>query len=123
MEQYPNLFGMVRFRRIQNDGNELQLRTCPDKRCDTAVPVCAKGRNHWGGRGALECRCVGEDMEFPFVRFRKEVDYERQVVEWLAWMRGQCYGLGDKLHLDYFVVSVQFDRVWFVDRHEYFACD
>lgn len=47
--------------------------------------------------------------------------YVRQFVEWLVWMRTQEEALADKPNLEYFVVSPQFDGLWFVDRHDHWS--
>lgn len=83
----------------------------------------AKRWNHFGAHGTLECRCVGEGANLQFLRCREEVDYERQLVELLAWTREQAEGLFDKLQLDYFILSSRFDSVWLIDLHKHWGCD
>lgn len=108
---------------MQTDRNELQVQGRLSERCDTVVAGWAKRWNHYGRRSALSCHCVGEETDLPFIKYREEVDYERWLVNLLPWMSRQGDGLGDKSHLNYFFVSVQFDRVWFVDHHKYWAHD
>lgn len=49
--------------------------------------------------------------------------YERRLVELLEWRRGQGDSLSNRLHLDHFVLSTQFDHMWFAYHHEYSAPD
>lgn len=86
--------------------------------CDTIVSTWARLCNHWGGRSALDCGCVGEEMDTSFVWCREEVDYERQMVKLSPCMHKIADSLGDKPHLDNIVVSLQLGSVWFVNGHE-----
>lgn len=108
---------------MRTNCNKLQVRDRPGESRDTAVEGWAKHWNDLGGRGALDCRCVGKEMVLPFVQCREDVDYEHLLVEPPAWMPEQADGLGDKPHPDYFFVSLEFDRVCFIDRHEYLTRD
>lgn len=38
-------------------------------------------------------------------------------------MPEQADGVGDKPHLDYYVLSYRFDSAWFGDHHEYWPCE
>lgn len=51
----------------------------------------------------------------------EKVDYDRQLVNLLAWMHEQAEVVGDKPHEDDFLDSSQFDCVWFVDHFEFLA--
>lgn len=100
MNRYSNFFDVVCFRRMHTDGNKLKLQDLLRERCKTDVADWVKGWIHWGGCSALDCRCVGKEMNLTFMQCREEVDYELQLVELLAWMRGRANSLGDKTHLD-----------------------
>lgn len=86
--------------------------------CGMAVAAWAKRWNHWGGLGALECRCVGKGTYQQFMRYHEEMDYDFWLVDLLAWMGKWADGHGDKLHLDYFFVSSQSSSMSLVDFQE-----
>lgn len=120
---YSNFFHVVLLPRMWRDGNALQMREGPGLSPNTAFAGWAKRWNHWGGRGTLDYRGVGEETDSPFARCCGEVYYVQQLVEMIAWICEQVERLGEKYHLDYLVVSRQFDCVWFVDHQEYWARD
>lgn len=62
-------------------------------------------------------------MDLLFVHCREKMDYECQLVEWLACMREKGNGLVDTTHLDYLVVSSRFDSGGLVSSHSYWAQD
>lgn len=41
----------------------------------------------------------------------------------MAWLHDQKEDIADKPNLEYFVVALQFDGLWFLDCHKYWACD
>lgn len=89
MNLYPTSFDVVRFRHMHTACNQLQGRGHLGKLRNKAVGGWAKRWNHYGDRGALDCRCVGEETDSLFVQCRQEVDYENRLVALLAWMRGK----------------------------------
>lgn len=123
LEWYLSHFDIALIRWIQTDGNECQVRGQLRERRDTVVARSSKSINQRGGRIALSCRSVGEEMDYTFVGCREEVDYECEPVKVLARMQGKGDSLCDKLHLDSFLVYVQFDRMRFIDCHIYWATD
>lgn len=91
------------------DKNKLQERDSLSECFYTAFPGWTKRRNHWIGCCALSCRCIVKETYSPFVRCRKEGDYERRLFQFLACMRDQGDRLADKPNLGNFVLSLRFD--------------
>lgn len=123
LKQYPKFFDVARFHHMRIDGNEFPVQDCLCRRCDTAVVERVKCWNHWGSLGAFSCHRVGKETDSPLVRCRKEVYYERRLVDLLSWMLKHGDSLANKPNLEYFVWSAPFVGVWFVDLHEYWGYD
>lgn len=107
------------------DGKVLQVQDLLNERIETAGSECSKRCKHWSNHSALIFRCVGKKTHLLSERCLEEVYCERQLVELLARMHEQEDGLSDKPNLEYFLVLLLFDGLWFVALHEYWAhyCD
>lgn len=51
------------------------------------------------------------------------MDYEQRPVQLMAVISDQEDDLADKPGLEYFLVSLQFNELWFADHHGYYACE
>lgn len=63
IDRYPTFFHMVHVCRMQGGDNEFQVWDCPGKPRNTAVASYIKSCNHWCGCDALDCCCVGIQMD------------------------------------------------------------
>lgn len=71
---------------MRTGGNAFEMRDHLSECRETSVAGCSKHWNRWGRHSALSCRCVGKEADWRFVRFREELDYQQQLVEWLVQM-------------------------------------
>lgn len=102
---------------MRADGNDLQVWEPLGESCGTAVGGWVRLWNHWGC-SALNSRHAWKKTDSSFPSCCEKVDYEPWLVKLWAWMPGQREILIDKLDLDYWAVSVQFDGVGLFNHHE-----
>lgn len=88
LELYTTSFDAVCFHPVRTDFNKLQTRDRFDKRHDTAVAGWAELWNYCDGHSALDCRCVDEETNSPFVRCYYR---ESMSASWSNCFRG-CMG-------------------------------
>lgn len=83
---------------------------------------------HWGGRGAIVCRCSSSRTDSPFIRMYEEVDYERRLS---TMVRRYCRHLDEvsilpseiTSHVDLCCMNIPFSSAWFVQRSAFWASD
>lgn len=77
-------FDVELFRRMQTNGNMLQVQDHLSDRCDTAFTGWVNHWNHWGCCSSLRCRFIGKESDRQFLCHPKEVDYDLGLVYLLA---------------------------------------
>lgn len=123
LQRYSTCLNVGCFLPMQTDANEGQVQDRPGECRDMAVAPWAERWNHCSGLSALCFRSFGKEMDLLYVRCRREVNYERIMVELLSWRHNLRDGTAHKLNPEYFMVSPPFIGLWFIDRHDYWECN